>query len=83
MASTKHYRMITHEPGDLLTVAEFAPLPEDKDGWRSELIRGVAPGTRSGCRNCQPVAGHCPRNAGARGDVAGGRDTTGVEHLAG
>ncbi len=41
MASTKHYRMITHEPGDLLTVAEFAQLPEDKDGWRSELIRGV------------------------------------------
>lgn len=31
---------ITREPGDLLTVAEFAQLPEDKDGWRTELIEG-------------------------------------------
>ncbi|HEX6778261.1 MAG TPA: Uma2 family endonuclease [Ktedonobacterales bacterium] len=41
MATTKHYRMLIHEPGDLLTVAEFAQLPEDQDGWRTELIRGV------------------------------------------
>ncbi|HEY7351080.1 MAG TPA: Uma2 family endonuclease [Ktedonobacterales bacterium] len=41
MAITKRYRMLIHEPGDLLTVAEFAQLPEDQDGWRTELIRGV------------------------------------------
>jgi Uma2 family endonuclease len=36
---TKPYT-ITVEPGRLLTVDEFAALPPDPDGWRSELIEG-------------------------------------------
>ncbi len=31
---------ITVEPGRLLTVEEFAALPPDPEGWRSELIEG-------------------------------------------
>ena len=31
---------ITIEPGRLLTVEEFAALPPDPEGWRSELIEG-------------------------------------------
>jgi Uma2 family endonuclease len=31
---------ITIEPGRLLTVEEFAALPSDPEGWRSELIEG-------------------------------------------
>ncbi len=32
--------IITLDPGDLLTVEEFAALPPDPEGWRSELIEG-------------------------------------------
>ena len=36
----KHPYTVTLEPGDLLTVAEFAALPPDAEGWRTELIEG-------------------------------------------